>query len=1151
VSTDRRPRLVVVPSDALVEYERNGFGAWLERYYNPGGFFAEVHVVSPRERGRRRAHGMAVHGVPEREFASAVRALDADVVRAYGAYWPADLVTRRRVPGVPVVVSAHDSNPAKIHRAVRYADLVVAVSGIVARRVIEAGADPARVRVLPNRVDRAIFRRVAGARPGDLDPRVPPGRLILHVGRRAPQKNLDTVIRALALLPADHGGVFVGGGDVAPYARLAADLGVADRCAWIDAVDNHDLPRWYSACDCFCVPSRWEGFGIVFVEAAACGAPIVTSDIAPMNEYLAHDESACLVADFESPAALAAAIRRVCEDREYARRIGAGAARVAERFDRVAVDRQEIAIYREALALPRPPLARRLALAAWPVEERVREAVRAVVPETARDSVRRGARVVRERGVTGGARAAAAWGVRLGDRAVEGWARSVRRAPLVRSRSAAPPARALAWLRDNELPDGGIRVHADHPDGYPEVSGYLVPTLLAYGETALATRLLRWLVCIQRGDGGFTSPDGIPHVFDTAQALRGLLAGAGLEPAAPAAARRAAAFLRRAMVDDGGGGFGERYRDIPGSVHLYALPPLAEAARVTDDAGLAGAVDRCLRFYLGRPDTLDDGDLTHFLAYRLEALIELGQADVARPVLAALARRQREDGGVPGRGGVGWVCVPGLAQIAGCWYRVGWWEPADRAMAWLERHQTRRGGFRGSEGPGADYFPGQEPAWAVKFYLDAHRRRVSAFMARQAAAFPAAVSPEDGRAAAVLAHVRPGDRVIELGCGKGRFLAAVRARVPDAQCTGVDLVPDLLAALPDGVRGVAATLERVPCAGEAFDVVFGVEAVEHSANLETAVAEMVRLARPGGVVVVVDKERRHTGRLPCPPWEAWPADDAIRRLLGRGCDGVTAQPVTYDGHPADGLMVAWTGRKRARLTGAEWSRVLIGDGERQALVGRVRRNHVSPWAMEVLLATAPGQRVLEIGSGTGEISLALALAGREVTVLDLSPQSLAFVQRGAADLGVRLRAVGADAARLPFAARSFDVVWSSGLLEHFTPDERRALLAEWARVAAGRLVNLVPNAASLAYRLGKAEQEESGRWAYGVETPIASLREDLEAAGLRLEREYSVGARHALAFLRATDPLRRALARRLPGGAAEPAEDLRQGYLLVAVAAPR
>ena len=279
----------------------------------------------------------------------------------------------------------------------------------------------------------------------------------------------------------------------------------------------------------------------------------------------------------------------------------------------------------------------------------------------------------------------------------------------------------MGWFRANELARGGIRVHSLHCNAYQEVSGYIVPTLLDWGEEALAKRIVNWLLSVQCPDGAFSDPDqNQPYVFDTAQVLRGLIAARQLVPGAESAASRAADYLCAQMVDEGRAGFGPRYNGILAeSMHLYCLPPLV---KLSDELGVPRYREcalRCLGFYSALPDCCALASLTHFLAYEMEALIDLGRADLALPVLAALQERQKRDGSVRAKEGVDWVCLTGLAQIAICWYKTGNRKPADLAVAWLARHQKPSGGFLGSEGAGATYFPSEELSWAVKYFLDA------------------------------------------------------------------------------------------------------------------------------------------------------------------------------------------------------------------------------------------------------------------------------------------------------------------------------------------------------------------------------------------------------------------------------------------------
>ncbi len=294
-----------------------------------------------------------------------------------------------------------------------------------------------------------------------------------------------------------------------------------------------------------------------------------------------------------------------------------------------------------------------------------------------------------------------------------------------------PAERALNWIKANHQPGKGVRVHSGHAQSYPEVTGYIVPTLIEIEENEQASQLLQWLLRIQHADGAYGDPDeDRPHVFDTGQVLRGLLSGTRLPLSESTnlklqrALGKTTEYLYGKMVEDGRQGFGTQYgvegeNPVSESVLLYVLPPLIEASRVLDLPHVAQAAQHCADFYVAQPYALQERTLTHFLAYELEALIDLGRKDVALSVLQQLQAEQQADGFVRGREGVKSCCSPGLVQLAICWMKVGNVEPALKALSWMEAHQEPSGGWRGSYGENASYFPDVELSWVPKYFLDA------------------------------------------------------------------------------------------------------------------------------------------------------------------------------------------------------------------------------------------------------------------------------------------------------------------------------------------------------------------------------------------------------------------------------------------------
>ncbi len=151
-----------------------------------------------------------------------------------------------------------------------------------------------------------------------------------------------------------------------------------------------------------------------------------------------------------------------------------------------------------------------------------------------------------------------------------------------------------------------------------------------------------------------------------------------------------------------------------------------------------------------------------------------------------------------------------------------------------------------------------------------------------------------------------GQRVLDVGAGKGRFARVLKERHPGASLYALDLAEAMLAYVPGGIHACAASMTAIPFASSSFDCAYATESLEHAVDIEGAVAEICRVVRPGGRIVVIDKNRRHWGRLQTPPWETWFRRRALERMLARHCASVSSRPVSYwEDVPPDGLFLAW------------------------------------------------------------------------------------------------------------------------------------------------------------------------------------------------------------------------------------------------------
>ncbi len=155
-----------------------------------------------------------------------------------------------------------------------------------------------------------------------------------------------------------------------------------------------------------------------------------------------------------------------------------------------------------------------------------------------------------------------------------------------------------------------------------------------------------------------------------------------------------------------------------------------------------------------------------------------------------------------------------------------------------------------------------------------------------------------------------GKRVLDVGCGKGRFARVLRERYPQSYITGLDLAEAMLRHVPSGIGACAGSMTALPFPPGSFDCAYATESLEHAVDIDAAVAEICRVVKPGGRIVIIDKNKQQWGRLKTPEWEKWFDRRQLQRLLAKHCRQVSSREISYwEDVAPDGLFLAWLAEK--------------------------------------------------------------------------------------------------------------------------------------------------------------------------------------------------------------------------------------------------
>jgi D-inositol-3-phosphate glycosyltransferase len=307
--------------------------------------------------------GLAKEQLPDivDEFADGVASHLAelgDVDALHANYWLSGVAGHRlkHELDLPLVSTFHtlarvkaETGDAEPERRVRAeAEVIGCSDAILASCEAEAdqlerlyGADRSRIELVAPGVDHAFFS--AGPRDGartalqHLD--LGDGPVLLFVGRIQPLKGLDVAVRALAALRRPDARLVVVGGasgaegaaEVDRIDKLIAELGVSDQVRMVEPVPHHLLSTYYRAADLVLVPSRSESFGLVALEAAACGTPVVAAAVGGLRTLVDHGRTGFLV-DGRDPAVFASYAEQILDAPALADELSRQAARRAANY---------------------------------------------------------------------------------------------------------------------------------------------------------------------------------------------------------------------------------------------------------------------------------------------------------------------------------------------------------------------------------------------------------------------------------------------------------------------------------------------------------------------------------------------------------------------------------------------------------------------------------------------------------------------------------------------------------------------------------------------------------------------------------------------------------------------------------------------------
>jgi len=218
------------------------------------------------------------------------------------------------------------------HEIINFADQIIAATKSEKDQLINLyHAEEKKISIIPPGVDISRFYPIPAEEAKDFIGIKPEDRMILFVGRIEPLKGIETLIRAISIIKdsevmidCPHHLVIIGGdpdttnnglnSEMARVQKLSQDMGLQDLVIFLGKRDQDSLPYYYSAAEIVVVPSHYESFGMVALEAMACGTPVIASQVGGLA-YLVQDGKTGFFVQDGDPDDLAKRLKQlICQD---------------------------------------------------------------------------------------------------------------------------------------------------------------------------------------------------------------------------------------------------------------------------------------------------------------------------------------------------------------------------------------------------------------------------------------------------------------------------------------------------------------------------------------------------------------------------------------------------------------------------------------------------------------------------------------------------------------------------------------------------------------------------------------------------------------------------------------------------------------------